>query len=97
MWRRAVTERDQILTRSTAQAIQAEKRDRFLLWTVYVSPTDFPGIVVIRPCFADETYQPLSCHIEAQTLEEARAMLPRGLTNIGRDKRNDPLIKEVWI
>jgi hypothetical protein len=92
-----MAERDQILTSSTAQAVQDEKRDRFLLWTVYVSPGEFPGLVIIRPHLADETYRALSCHIEAATLEEARAMLPRGLTNIGRDKRVDPFIKEVWI
>jgi hypothetical protein len=92
-----MAERDRILTRSTAQLLQNEPRDRMLLWTVYSGPTDFPGVVIIRPHIADETYRALSCHIEAATLEEARAMLPSGVTNIGRDKRDDPKIAEVWI
>lgn len=90
-------ELDRILTRSTAQIIQNETRERFLLWTVYESPKEFPGLFIVRPHWADETYRPLPCHIEADTLDAARDMLPRGVRNIGRDKRADPAIVEVWI
>lgn len=90
-------ELDVILTKSTAQAVGNETRNRLLLWTVYESPRDFPGLFIIRPHEADPQYRPLMCHIEANSLDEARAMLPAGLTNIGKDKRDDPKIVEVWI
>jgi hypothetical protein len=88
---------DRSLTRSQAQLLQNEPRDRYLLWTIYVSPKDFPGLVIARPFLADELYRPLPCHIEAETIEAVRAALPAGAHCIGRDKRTDPAIHEVWI
>lgn len=94
---REIAKFDKRITKDAAQALQNEPRNRFLLWTIYVRPKDFPDKVIVRPHIADETYGPLPYHIEANSVEEARAMLPSGLHYLGRDKRDDPAIYEVWI
>lgn len=88
---------DIILTRSSAQAVQDEHRQKVVIWTVYESPRDFPGLFVIRPSLAEDPPRPLFCHVEAETLEQAREMLPVGVYRIGRREGDDPAILEVWI
>lgn len=64
------------------------------LWTIYASPTDYPGKFVARRFEMD---RPTSEVILADTLDEVRSLLPRGLTCIGRSSYDEPQIVETWL
>lgn len=73
------------------------------LYVVYNNPRDFPGKVVVRrqvarvsnlgPSISPDIAPTAVC----ETIEEARRHLPYGVTNIGRQDDDDPVIAEVWI
>lgn len=72
-------------------------RARFpTIWTIYDSPRDFPGRIVIRRWFGD-TPDPSPSF--ARDLEEARALVQAdgASVNLGRDARDDAAIAESWI
>lgn len=75
------------------------ERDELPMWTIYQSPTDYPGQFVVRrfvmrrgvvhvdaePCFV------------APTLDRARKALPqRGLVRMERAPADERQIVEVW-
>lgn len=68
------------------------------LFTVYYSPTDFPGKYVVRLFDG-----PLPTRLLAvkDTLEDARAAIPQGpplgFVRTERSKTDDPVILESWI
>jgi hypothetical protein len=64
------------------------------LWTVYKHPLDYPDKFVARRWLLDKWTPDV---IVADTLEELREKLPRGLYNLGRDSRDEPQIVETWI
>ncbi len=64
------------------------------LWTIYVSPVDYPGKFVARRFALD---QPTSEVILANTLDEVRSLLPQGLTCVGRSIHDEPQIVETWV
>lgn len=64
------------------------------IWTVYDSPTDFPGCFVARKWLLD---QPTHEFLQDATLEGLRAKLPKGLTPLQRSSQDDPKIVESWI
>lgn len=82
-------------------------------YTVYENPQDFPGKFVVRiftlhprnhPAALDPDGRDRIAIIRdaepfcvAESLEEARAQLPRELYNLGRHADDDPIIVEVWI
>lgn len=73
------------------------------IWTIYASPTDYPGLYVVR-CWRilgggrglEKDAAPLYV---GGSLEEARAALPRerGLYCMGRRALDEPQIVESWI
>lgn len=68
------------------------------VWTIYNRPTDYPRWIVMRPHFIkkDGSVSPGRAEL-FDTLDEARSRLPRGLTNIKRLPKDDPVIVESWI
>jgi hypothetical protein len=72
--------------------------DKLFMYVVYENPRDFPGQFVLREHYVD----PSGVHAQsgyklASTLEEIRAFVPPGMTNIGREPEDEPQIREVWI
>lgn len=59
------------------------------LWTVYRSPRDHPGKYVVRKFSAVATPIASSDMFVADTLDEARALLPPGLVCFARDETDD--------
>ncbi len=72
--------------------------DRFPMWVV-CNPTtkDFPGQWVARMHLSLPAPEATDLIILGPSLEEVCAQLPEGLTNIGRQVGDDPVIAEVWI
>lgn len=69
------------------------------LWTIYNRPKDYPKDFVARRSLilragvigvTDDMFT-------AKTLDEIRALLPRGLYRIERQPRDDAKIVEVWL
>jgi hypothetical protein len=71
---------------------------QLLIWTIYDHPLDFPEWFVARPhIIRPKTAAPLQLHLMAKDLNLLRAMLPDGLTRLGRQPNDDPAILEVWV
>lgn len=75
--------------------------DRSLtIWTVYRSPSDYPGKWVLRAwdiVRGSPSAQPRhECDV-ADSLDEIRELLPPGLHCLGREHADDPVIYESWI
>lgn len=71
------------------------------MWTVYRNPSDYPGKFVVResvtipiPPYLMFDPEPL---VVCDSLEEARAALPQGAFNLGRNPGDEPQIAEVWL
>lgn len=68
-----------------------------LMWVIYKHPGDYPDHYVVRRFVCGVTEVPdRSCQV-AGTLEAARALVPAGKTNIGRQPEDPPQIAEVWV
>lgn len=67
------------------------------IWTIYHSPSDYPGKWVLRAfdVTADGHQAREEC-VVADSLEAVRAALPRGRVSIGRMRGDDPAIYECW-
>jgi len=68
--------------------------DKLAIWVVYQNPRDRPGKCIARKWLND---QPTDEVLVAATLDELRAMLPPGLTRLGRRMEDDPVIVETWL
>ncbi len=64
------------------------------IYTVYNSPKDYPGKVVVRK-FIGEQPSPEPLCVE-DTLEEARKKIPAGLVRMDRMPEDDSVILETW-
>jgi hypothetical protein len=76
---------------------------RFLpLYAIYAQPKDYPTKFVVwihRVILGEKrlwTESDKDCSL-ADSLEEARRLLPPGLHNLGRAPEDDPVIAEVWV
>lgn len=69
------------------------------IWTITRNPSDHPGKHVARRHLVMPVDQagPTADHFIADTLDQARACLPPGLINLGRNEADDPVIVESWI
>ena len=77
---------------------QYRLRDALPMWVIYRPSTqDYPGLWVARMHLSLPTHQPTNLVITGKTLETVRRQLPLGLTNIGRQTQDDPVIEEVWL
>ena len=76
--------------------------DDFLsLWTIYESPADYVGQYVVRRTeirrWPQAAIVVTNDMYVADSLEEARELLPPGLFCVGRQPDDDPVIAEVWL
>jgi len=68
------------------------------IWTIYKSPTDFPGKFVARKHVVGAgSSRATDDHYVADSLADARGMIPPFLHNLGRQPGDDPVIVESWI
>lgn len=68
-------------------------------YVIYENPSDYPDRFVVRKWrIRDDGNLEVSAWPTklAETIELARACLPVGLINIGRQTGDDPVIREVW-
>lgn len=73
----------------------SDQQARFVLWTVYDSPSDFPGLFVARK-FTDQG--PTLDFMTCPDLGPLREQLWRkGLDPIARSPEDDPVIIESWM
>jgi len=73
-------------------------QDHIPMWTIYRPTTkDYQGIWVGRMHLTLPRPHATDLLIAGSTLDEVREQLPPGLTNIGRNDEDDPVIEEVWI
>lgn len=72
-----------------------------IMWVVYDKPADYPYEFVARrwKVDGDAVVEVQATHemFVAPTLEELRALLPRGLTCMPRFAEDEPQIVEVWL
>lgn len=92
------------LTPDEAMQIQFEmtRRGAVVHWTVTTGTTDLGSLFAAKAHFLiRENGKPVhkvSAHsLVAASLAELREKLPPGVTNIGRQPADDPVIVEVWI
>ena len=64
------------------------------IWAIYKHPLDYPEKFVARKFILDK---PTSEILIGDTLEEIRKLLPKGLTLIERNPKDDPILVETWI
>jgi hypothetical protein len=70
------------------------------MWTIYDHPRDYPAGFVVREWFilrGQTQPVPAASGIGVDTLEEARACVPRGLMRLPRAPHDDPAVAETWV
>ena len=67
------------------------------IWTVYVDPIDYPGKWVLRGHEVGAVTKPHDHCVVADSLEEIRQAVPRGLVRLQHDQDDDPHIYESWV
>jgi hypothetical protein len=83
---------------ATGATVPLPTHDYLRFVTIYEGPRNHARKFVVREARVSlgRIVHALACH-EADTLDEARAKVPPGLTNIGRQPGDDPVIREVWV
>jgi hypothetical protein len=68
------------------------------MWAIYCHPADFPDRYVIREWEVEGSEViPSPIALLADSIEEAREKVPKGLFKLGRHPGDDPVIVEVWV
>lgn len=68
------------------------------MWVITENPTDFPGQFVARKWVLGRGYTAVTdAHHVADTLDAIRETIPAGMSNIGRQPNDEPVIVECWI
>lgn len=72
---------------------------RLSMWTVYQSPTDYPGQFVARRWICDNNPPIATSDMLVSPLYEdiRRAMIERDMVRMQRNDEDDPVILETWI
>ncbi len=73
---------------------------RLVFYTVYEKPLDHPEHWVVRAWYlVPGTSEPIPDPrpLLANTLEDARKLVPAELYNLGRFHEDDPFIVETWV
>ena len=91
----------QVLKYTRIVARQARRllaTDVITQYAIYAHPADYPDHYVVRAWYVIGG-QVLACPLarRAGTLDEARQHVPPGVSNIGRNGDDDPVLREVWI
>lgn len=64
---------------------------------IYDSPSDYPGVFVVRRWDVGDSQMLPMDHTVHETLFDARAALPVGLVCVDRAETDDPCIVETWL
>jgi hypothetical protein len=85
------------ITRKDAMRLhnQAIAKQDLIIWTIYESPSDYPGQFVVRPTSVRHE-SPFLNHMLAHDLEAARRLIPPGTVCFERSETDDPVIVETW-
>lgn len=69
------------------------------MYVIYDRPADWPNGFVVRVWLVNRamTVPGPVLGSDVPTLEEARALVPIGHVNVGRDPADDDKIVEVWV
>jgi hypothetical protein len=70
------------------------------MWTIYSSPADYPDVPFVVRGWAVGPYGALADTGAlgfADTLDEARNMIPDGLVRMERSPDDDPVVVETWM
>ena len=67
------------------------------MWTVTWNTSDYPRKAAVRPRYIDRHVHMLPAVLLADSLDEVRAQLPRGLMRLERTPYDDARIVEVWV
>ena len=70
------------------------------LWTVYKSPSDYPGSYAARlfEIDGDGPPRPTGSIVVSKSLEHLRdELIEMGLVSLARSPEDDPTIVEVWL
>ena len=68
------------------------------MYTIYDSPTDYPGKFVVRRWEIDKgPAVPKETLAVKDSLIEARLAVPVGLVRVDRSPGDDPVIVETWL
>lgn len=69
------------------------------LWVIYEHPKDYPDKFVVRGWNIEHggVNRPDKSVLLADSLKEARELVPQGLFHLPRFKDDDPVIVETWI
>jgi hypothetical protein len=73
--------------------------DHLVNWVIYERPSDYPDKFVVRRWElrgTEEIVPDQECRL-ADSLEEARGLIPDGLYCVGRFAQDDPCIVECWL
>jgi hypothetical protein len=69
-----------------------------MTYTIYHNPRDYPGKFVVREFLVfPGNSVPGKVLGVAETLKEARLLVPYGLCNMGRETSDQPQIVETWL
>lgn len=90
------------LSTSEIRQVLFETQTRFApnlpMWVIYSRETkDFPGVYVVRLHLALPEPHVTTAYFTSSFLQDARDLLPRGLTRMPRFPQDDPTIIEVWL
>lgn len=75
-------------------------RGNFPMLAIYRNPKDYPGAFVVRlwrSVHTDPMPQASAYCMLATSLEQSRALLPRGLSCFGRVEGDDACLMETWL
>lgn len=72
--------------------------EQLIAYIIYRHPPSYPRQFVVRPWVAHSCGGHVGrIHAITEGIEEARAMIPAGLSKIQRNEDDDPSIFEGWI
>lgn len=91
---------DRELSREEAQELHQTAIDRLqlMMWTVTYGTADYGDQYIARPEIIGPGWATfLQVYLVGESLAEVRSKLPYGLSCIGRQDGDDPVIVEVWL
>ena len=89
---------DEIISPQEAKDLQdvALNGNDVITWTIYRFPSRAPMMYIARP-FSRRGDGPIMAHLQADSVQMLRSMLPRGLVHYPYDPQYDePYIVEHW-
>ena len=69
-----------------------------MMWTIYAHPLDYPDGFVVRKWLVEGGRDPRDAGVLGRvgSLDDARALIPGGLTFMPAGEGDDPCVVETW-